>query len=284
MAEGDGKADDGERRVGRTIAVSASRATVLLECQATAPLEMGNVVKMRTRAGTIYGMVSRLDIVNPGSKPSDQDLKTAEIEFAGEIGEANGAVAGFQRGTSAYPALDGAVRLATPEDLLEIYARPEAATARIGAIHQAASVPAYILTDELFGKHFSIVGTTGAGKSCLVAAILGAVIDSAPNAHLILLDPHSEYANAFGERAEVLSPGSGLYFPYWLFNFEELAEIVLGSEPQSDQAEEFWARRCSPPSSPTSPKPGSSAAAPSIRRPLTAWPTCCALSTRPWAA
>jgi hypothetical protein len=42
----------------------------------------------------------------------------------------------------------------------------------------------------------------------------------------MLLDPHSEYANAFGERAEVLSPGHGLYFPYWLFNFEELADVI----------------------------------------------------------
>lgn len=224
------------RRVGRTIAVSASRATVLLEDQAAAPLEMGNVVTMRTRAGTVYGMVSRLDVANPGTKPSDQDLKTAEIEFIGEIAKADGAGAGFQRGTSTYPALDEPVWRATPADLLRVYARPEAATARIGSIHQEASVPAYILTDELFGKHFSIVGTTGAGKSCLVAAILGAVIDRAPNAHLILLDPHSEYATAFGERAEVLNPGSGLYLPYWLFNFEELAEIVLGPQHQPDQA------------------------------------------------
>jgi len=235
LADGGDKAEDNEHRVGRAIAVSASRATVLLECQTIAPLEIGNVVKMRTRAGSVYGMVSRLDVANPSSKPSDQDLKTAEIEFAGEIGKADGAPTGFQRGTSAYPALDEPVWRATPDDLMQVYARPEAATARIGSIHQAASVPAYILTDELFGKHFSIVGTTGAGKSCLVAAILGAVIDRAPNAHLMLLDPHSEYANAFGDRAEVLSPGSGLYFPYWLFNFEELAEIVLGSEQQPDQ-------------------------------------------------
>jgi uncharacterized protein len=46
----------------------------------------------------------------------------------------------------------------------------------------------------------------------------------------MLLDPHNEYARAFAERAVVLSPDDGLRLPYWLFNFEELAEIVLGSE------------------------------------------------------
>jgi hypothetical protein len=232
--DGDRPEDSG-RRVGRVIAVSASRATVLLDAEDLAPLEMGHVVKMRTRAGTVYAMVSRLEVSDPGLEPSDQDLKTAEIEFAGEIGEADGSPPGFQRGISAYPALDEPVWRATAADLLQVYARPEAATARIGSLHQAAGVPAYILTDELFGKHFSIVGTTGSGKSCLVAAILAAVIDHAPNAHVMLLDPHSEYANALGERAEVLSPGHGLYFPYWLFNFEELAEIVLGSDRQPDQ-------------------------------------------------
>jgi DNA helicase HerA-like ATPase len=93
-----------------------------------------------------------------------------------------------------------------------------------------------VLTDELFGKHFSIVGTTGSGKSCVVATILNAVIERNPNAHLMLLDPHSEYSSAFKERAAVLSPGDGLYLPYWLFNFDELVEIVIRSNPNLEQA------------------------------------------------
>ena len=31
------------------------------------------------------------------------------------------------------------------------------------------------------------------GKSCVVATILNAVIERNPNAHVMLLDPHSEY-------------------------------------------------------------------------------------------
>ena len=108
--DGDRPEDSG-RRVGRVIAVSASRATVLLDAEDLAPLEMGDVVKMRTRAGTVYAMVSRLEVSDPGLEPSDQDLKTAEIEFAGEIGEADGSPPGFQRGISAYPALDEPVWL-----------------------------------------------------------------------------------------------------------------------------------------------------------------------------
>jgi DNA helicase HerA-like ATPase len=141
----------------------------------------------------------------------------------------------FRRGVSAYPALEEPVFLANAADLAQVYAQPSVATARIGTIHQNSAIPAYVLTDELFGKHFSIVGTTGSGKSCVVATILRAVIERNPNAHVMLLDPHSEYSRAFGEQASVLSPGDALYLPYWLFNFEELAEIVLGPERSPEQ-------------------------------------------------
>src|SRR5205823_14096346 len=83
---------------------------------------------------------------------------------------------------------------------------------------------------DRMGKHFGIVGTTGSGKSFAVATILRAVIEHNPNAHVMLLDPPNEYSRAFAERAVVLSPDDGLRLPYWLFNFDELAEFVLGEE------------------------------------------------------
>ena len=51
--------------------------------------------------------------------------------------------------------------------------------------------------DELLGKHFAVLGTTGAGKSCSVAVLLHAILKEAPEAHVILLDPHNEYGRAF---------------------------------------------------------------------------------------
>jgi DNA helicase HerA-like ATPase len=232
----DDKSEGSDRRIGRVIAVSSSRATVLLDRHDVAPLAVGDLVKMHTRVGTAFAMVSRLEVTTPGLAPSQTDLRIAEIEFAGEIDAEGGEGAPFRRGTSCYPLLDDPVLLAGRADLRRIYARPDAAAVAIGTIHQDASVVAYVLPDELLRGNFSVVGSTGAGKSCLVAAILGAVLDRAPNAHLVVLDPHSEYSAAFGQRATVLSPGDGLYFPYWLFNLDELAEIVLGPERQADQA------------------------------------------------
>ena len=228
-------------RVGRIIAVSACQAVALLEgpsvaaSRAGTPLEMGTLVKMRTRVSIAYGMVTGLRVPLPSLGCSDKDLKLVELELVGEIQDAC-AGAGFQRGVSAYPALDEPIYLACAEDLAQVYACPKVATAPVGTIHQNGAVPAYILVDELFGKHFSIVGATGSGKSCGLATILRAVIDHSPNAHVILLDPHNEYAQAFGDNAIILGPADSLYLPFWLFNFEEITEVVLGPDHNGEQA------------------------------------------------
>ena len=227
----------GQERIGRVIAVSAAQVIVLLEmpsASATRPaeaLEMGAMVKLQTRASTVYGMVNALRVPLPSLSAPDQDLKIVEIELLGEmLRDAAGKDYAFQRGVSVFPSIESPVFLATAEDLAQVYAPHGTASIPVGTIYQASSVPAYLRIDDLMGKHFSIVGTTGSGKSCAVATILRAVIEHNPNAHVLLLDPHNEYARAFADRAVVLSPDDGLRLPFWLFNFDELAEIVLGSE------------------------------------------------------
>jgi uncharacterized protein len=232
------------KRVGRVIAVSASQVVVLIERRNPAapdrrsPLQMGSLVKMQTGVSTVFGMVSALRTPLPSPDPGEDDVKTVELDLVGEVlPAAAGGDAGFQRGVSVYPVLDDPVYLASSADLAQVYARPNVATARIGTIHQDSRIPAYVLTNELLGKHFGVVGTTGTGKSCIVASIFGAVIADNPNAHAMLLDPHNEYAAVFGDRAALARPGDGLYLPYWLFNFEEICEIVLGpGELKSEEA------------------------------------------------
>jgi len=43
------------------------------------------------------------------------------------------------------------------------------------------------------------------GKSCTTALILRAILLDNPAAHIVLIDPHNEYASAFGEWGEVIS-------------------------------------------------------------------------------
>ena len=87
---------------------------------------------------------------------------------------------------------------------------------------------------ELLGKHFAVLGTTGAGKSCAITTILRAILGQHPAAHIVILDPHNEYAGAFPGQAEIVTP-QDLELPYWLLNFEELREMVIGTgSPQPD--------------------------------------------------
>jgi DNA helicase HerA-like ATPase len=60
-----------------------------------------------------------------------------------------------------------------------------------------------------------------------VALVLQAILRQHPAGHIVLLDVHNEYAQAFRDSAEVLTPAT-FELPYWLLNFEELEEIVLG--------------------------------------------------------
>ena len=45
------------------------------------------------------------------------------------------------------------------------------ACARVGTIYQDQGLPAFVAIDDLLGKHFAVLGTTGSGKSSLAAAM-----------------------------------------------------------------------------------------------------------------
>jgi DNA helicase HerA-like ATPase len=226
--------------VGRVIAVSAAQLIVLLlppnsDC-GSPPLEMAALVKIKTRASMVFGMISGLRVPLPNVTAPEEDLKIIEIELLGETTYGpHGETEGFRRGVSVFPALEDQVFVATPNDLSQVYAPPRDSAIPVGVIHQDSAIPAFLLTNDLLGKHFSIVGTTGSGKSCAVATILRSVIENNPHAHVMLLDPHCEYAHAFPDEAIVLSPGDGLHLPYWLFNFDEIAEVVFNGAHRAEQ-------------------------------------------------
>jgi hypothetical protein len=66
--------------------------------------------------------------------------------------------------------------------------------------------------------------------------IVGGILSRHGNGHVLLLDPHAEYARAFGDVAEVLDT-SNLQLPYWLLTFEEFVEIIFGTKAKEHQAE-----------------------------------------------
>ncbi|MBL8847175.1 MAG: DUF87 domain-containing protein [Hyphomicrobium zavarzinii] len=231
------------RSIGRIASVTGSKAILLLDVthendpksRADRP-EMGTLLAIDAGATTVLATVSALSVPVP-AHGTEQEIRIAELGLVGELKKApDGRPVGFNRGTTTYPTLGDRVRFATKYELQLTYAGNDKECVRIGSIRQDSAIPAMIRVDDLLGKHFAVLGTTGTGKSCSTALILRAILERNPNAHIVLLDPHNEYATAFGDRAEVISPRT-LQLPLWLLNFEEAVEVLVGDTERKGEIE-----------------------------------------------
>ena len=195
------------------------------------------MVKVPTKNSVAFGMVNALSIAKPARNGDGVESRFLEFELVGEfVAIGTGKGANMRRGVSTYPVLGSPVYAATQADLRFVFVRDGPQSARIGSIQQDPNLPAQVNVDDLLGKHYAIVGSTGSGKSCTVALILRTILTQNPNGHVLLLDPHNEYTRAFGPKAEVIGP-STLELPYWLFNFEELGEVLKHTGMVMGQAE-----------------------------------------------
>lgn len=151
--------------------------------------QVGSIVKIEAGDKLVFGVVTALRMTETmidgeyaAHLESASDAKWLEIELFGEavrtgLGESEFS---FQRGVVTYPLPGQAVFVASVSELARIYHRPDKPSIHVGALSQAASLPVYLLTDDLLGKHFAVLGTTGSGKSCSVTVLLRSILDVAP--------------------------------------------------------------------------------------------------------
>lgn len=228
-----GPSQDGS--IGRIVSVTGSKAIVLLDNQHNGQSlklserpEMGTLMAIPQANTTVLAIVSALSVPVPAQGDNDVEIWIAELGLVGELRNSDdGKSASFNRGVTVYPSLGDRVRVASTEQLECAFCGDMTGSVRVGGIRQDSTIPAMVRVDDLLGKHFAVLGTTGTGKSCTTALILRAILEKNPNAHIVLLDPHNEYATAFNEWAEVISPRN-MQLPYWLLNFEELVEVLMG--------------------------------------------------------
>jgi len=237
-------------QVGHIVSVTGSKVTGSLV--STGPdgdsmrrlneaVQIGALVKMPTSQSVAFGIVCSLSTGNPSPSPELGEQWVVEIDLFGEyLIPEGGPGGGFDllRGVSHYPGLGEAIYATTAAELQEIYKRPKGSNVKIGTLHQDESLPAYLVTDDLLGKHFAILGTTGSGKSCALATVMHAILGAHPFGHVVLLDPHNEYTRAFDGLAEVVTP-ENLQLPYWLLNFEEMVEVMCSRDDNNRSSEAF---------------------------------------------
>ena len=228
-------------RIGRIVAVTGAHAIILLDADDAFSAgydgspEIGTLLKVDTDATVTLALVSALSSPTPSHENPEQEMRIVEVEFIGELPkDDHGNPKSFRRGVSSYPGLGNIVSRASQAELSMAYASDEDTSIRIGHIQQDVTIPAMVKIDELLGKHFAVLGTTGTGKSCSVALILRRILEKNPKAHILLLDVHREYASSFKEYAEVVQPAN-MSLPFWMLNFEEIVEILIGNQPNREQ-------------------------------------------------
>ncbi|MFM5949351.1 MAG: ATP-binding protein [Novosphingobium sp.] len=187
---------------------------------------VGGLVKIAVGDRLLIAIVCELE-----QAADDPGTVIAEVEYLGEGGTtADGELADFRRGVDVFPMPGDPVRLASDADYRAIYAPPDQPHIMLGMVHPTVDTRAPILFENLLGRHFAIVGSTGTGKSTLVSLLLGRILERAGHAHIVVLDPHGEYAHAFGDQAQVWNVDN-FRLPYWALNLAEHCEaFATGAE------------------------------------------------------
>lgn len=211
--------------------------------------QFGSIVKIHFGRKHIYGYVGRLRMKVEYEKehgislPVSSDARIVEADLFGE-GEwiLNTETVPpswqllFERGVSTFPLPQQTLYLTPSAELRFIYGHGKGAYLKIGEHVGSGGTPCYVDMNELLGKHTAILGSTGAGKSGTVAAILHNLLERKAelgyenwNPNIVIFDPHNEYGMAFTAQHKRLSTDEGsLLLPYWFLNLQETLALTIG--------------------------------------------------------
>jgi|SRR5712692_452962 len=210
--------------------------------------QFGSILKVHFGRRIIYGYVGRLRMKAEYESEiglrssSDPDARVVEADLFGE-GEWILAASGgkpewrlhFERGVSTFPLPQQVVYLTPKEELRFIFGEGGKSSIKIGEHVGSGDAPCYADLNELLGKHTAILGSTGAGKSGTVAAIIHLILNHGSSRgygtwkpQIVILDPHNEYSSAFEKHIRLSTDEGNLSLPYWLLNFQETIALFIG--------------------------------------------------------
>jgi len=205
---------------------------------------VGSYVAIVQRQLATLAMVTRMSEVEklvplePGQTGQDairvakitRELSITPLGILDEKGE-------FQRGVSSFPTTGAEVHVLGSEAIGKMFDRFRTKGYEVGYLPSAPSQGVFFDPSGLFGRHFAILGQTGAGKSHTVANLLQRAVKTMPKAHIVLLDLHGEYSwrdKVTGKRLMAFDGETARYIdaqemeiPYWLMTFSELCDLMI---------------------------------------------------------
>ena len=216
---------------GRVVSVRGSQARIgLLPSSGVTPFTaratVGQFFGIRTATTTLIAIITEVSC--EGIAAGEKYIAVASVDLLGEI--SHGPSGRFQRGVTSYPTIGDSVDILTNQELRTVYAPLKPDQINVGNLQQDPSVIAYVDVEDMLSKHFAVLGSTGVGKSSGVSLLLNEILKVRPNLRIFLLDVHNEYGRCFGERAVVMNPRN-IKLPFWLFNFEEIVDVLFGGRP-----------------------------------------------------
>ncbi|MGI4731887.1 MAG: ATP-binding protein [Janthinobacterium lividum] len=202
--------------------------------------QVGSQVKMRLGSAWLVANIRSLRLAD--SAPGHA---VAQVDFLGEGDEERltGKLYNFRRGVTRYPTPGCPVQPVSTADLKQIYAADDRAHIEIGTVYPTKEIRGALYVDAMLGKHFALLGSTGTGKSTSAALILHRICELAPQGHIVMVDPHGEYAQAFKNNGAIFDV-SNLQMPYWLMNFEEHCEVFVTSSGSDGQIDKDILAKC----------------------------------------
>jgi hypothetical protein len=207
--------------------------------------QFGSIVRIHFGRRLIYALVGRLrmkaeyEAERGLASQASADERIVEADLFGEgewtLDDAGTAQLQFERGVATYPLPQQTVYLTPKSELRSIYGHTKGAVIRLGEHVGSGGAPCYAEMNELLGKHTAVLGSTGAGKSGAVAAIIHSILERGAEAgytnwkpRIVVLDPHNEYGVAFPAHSRLSTDDGTLALPYWLLNFQETVALLIG--------------------------------------------------------
>jgi DNA helicase HerA-like ATPase len=247
--------NEGSQQIGRVSSVDSDHLTIefdpsitgLVKAGATGVVPVGSINSYLTVPAGPHRLVAVVTAIRMfeerrhGAEPYDVSQSISrqmEAVLVGrfEYGE-------YRPGISTYPSLFAPVSLATPTDIARIFRPGLGPSIALGEAVVAPEQDVLLDANTLLSRHCVVIGSTGAGKSCTVTAVLDGLLGlNVAQANIVIFDSNGEYGTAFASETSrgrlanacIIGPEpgdqSGLFVPHWFMDNEDHVSLLRAAE------------------------------------------------------
>lgn len=222
--------------------------------------QIGSYVAIRQNSVNIVAIVTRMTEQEALAAPTIETPgeAAARLPYAKRIARLTpiGSILSdgqFDRGVGQFPTTGAEVHAIGTVDMEKMFDRFQSKGFSVGTVATHPSLKVCLDPSNLFGRHFTILGQTGSGKSWTVASLVQRAVTVMPRAHIIILDLHGEYCwkrqdgshhYAFADAIVRHVDARELEIPYWLMTFSELCDLLIEHSEREATNQTAFFRDC----------------------------------------